>query len=127
MNGGHINRKWLSITLIVGAGSLVAGVSIGEWSRGSISGLLIEIGGGAVLFAIGIIVQPLIFRKINIATEAVAASSARRVTDDLNHRISRLEDITKEQELGQQRRENEINEALTNLQADVSVESLGLH
>ena len=125
MNDGHINRKWLSITLIVGVGSLLAGASIGEWSRGSISGLLIEIGGGAVLFAIGIILQPLILRKIGTATQEVASATARSVTDDLSRRISRLEDIKEEQVQGRHQREQEVSEVLANLRSDVSVESVG--
>ena len=124
MGAGRISGRWL-VPALIGILLLVVGLYVGQWSSSSWSNVAIALGSATLLFAIGVVVEPLIVRRIGKATEAVATAAAELATQDLSQRVTRLEDISSEQDKGRQQRQNEFNSVLASLRESVTVESLG--
>ena len=124
MGLGRINGRWL-VPALAGILLLVVGLYVGQWSSSSWSNVAIALGSATLLFAIGVVVEPLIVRRIGKATEAVATAAAELATQDLSQRVTRLEDISSEQAKGRQQRQYEFDSVLASLRESVTVESLG--
>ena len=125
MGLARISGRWLVPALVVGILLLIVGLYLGQWSSSSWSNVAIALGSTTLLFAIGVVVEPLIVRRIGRATEAVASATAKLATDDLGQRVTRLEDISNEQAIGRQQRQDELDNVLARLRESVTVESLG--
>lgn len=125
MSPERIRGRWLVPALIVGVLLLVVGLDLGQWSSSAWSNVAVALGSATLLFAIGIVVEPLIVRRIGRATETVVTAAAKLATEDLGQRVTRLEDIGSEQAKGRQQRQNELDNVLARLREGVTIESLG--
>ena len=121
----RINWGGLVLVLLVGLVVLIGGLYLGRWSRDSWSNVVIEIGAAAVLFALGVAIQPFFLRRLRRATESVAKATVSLETEDLRERLVQLEDITDGQYQGRQQRVERFDALLAKLRDNVSVESVG--
>jgi len=125
MKQRRLRLSWFLSTLLVSVVLLGLGLLVDSWSRSSWSNALVALGAATLLLAVGIVIEPLLIRRLGETTEETATRAAESATDDLRRRIVRLEDLDPQQESRRAERAEQMEQMLSGLHDNVSIETIG--